>query len=197
MCIRDSAPGVRLSLVGDRQPLATLGAPALQDDATVLRRHADPEAVRLLSPALVRLICALALHVSGCLDWTKLRSYAALVSTVNVGRLRRTRGSGTARCKHLTRGSPNLPLPGRFRVCYSPLPFPALAGAYGWDWVSSPRFPQGVEKIVEKAPGRSSAGGKVRLTVAFSTTSGFSRPARYRYGSQYLGPDPLQNRNES
>src|SRR5436189_4024904 len=57
------------------------------------------------------------------------------------------------RRKDLTRGSPNLPLPGRIRVCYSPLPFPTLVSAYGWDWVSSPRFPQGVEKIVEKHPG--------------------------------------------
>ena len=30
---------------------------------------------------------------------------------------------------------------------------PTLAIGYGWDWVSSPRFPQVVEKIVEKHSG--------------------------------------------
>jgi len=32
---------------------------------------------------------------------------------------------------------------------------PTLAIGYGWDWVSSPRFPQVVEKIVEKHPATS------------------------------------------
>jgi len=83
----------RLPLVGDGQPLAPLGAAPLENDASILRGHADPEAVRFLSAALVRLICALALHVSRCLNWTKLQSYAALMTTVNVGRLRTVRGS--------------------------------------------------------------------------------------------------------
>jgi len=64
----------RLPLVGDRQPLAPLGATPLENDAPVLRGHTDPEAVRFLSATLVRLICALALHVPRCLNWTKLRS---------------------------------------------------------------------------------------------------------------------------
>jgi hypothetical protein len=106
--------------------------------------------VRFRSTPRIWLICALALHVSACLDWTKLRSYAAFVSTVNDLRPLHTRCSVHERRKDLTGGSPNLPLPGRFRLCYSPPSLPTLASAYGRDWVSSPRFPQVVEKIVEK-----------------------------------------------
>jgi hypothetical protein len=53
--------------------------------------------VCLRPPALVRLIRALALHVPRCLNWTKLRSYAPLVVTVNLGRLWTVRGFVTSR----------------------------------------------------------------------------------------------------
>ena len=83
----------RLPLVGNGQPFASLCAPPFQHDASVLRSHANEKAVCLRPPALVRLIRALALHVPRCLNWTKLRSYAPLVVTVNLGRLWTVRGS--------------------------------------------------------------------------------------------------------
>ena len=61
--------------------------------APTRRELLRPRVVRLRPAAFVRLICALALHVSRCLNWTKLRSYAPLVVTVNVGRLRHVSGS--------------------------------------------------------------------------------------------------------
>jgi hypothetical protein len=55
-----------LTLVGYRQPFAAFCSPSLEDDATVLGRHANEKAVGLLSPAGVGLICTLALHVLSC-----------------------------------------------------------------------------------------------------------------------------------
>jgi hypothetical protein len=59
---RGAVPGTRLPLVGDRETLSPFGAASLQDDSAVLRRHANPKSVRLLSAAGIGLICALSLH---------------------------------------------------------------------------------------------------------------------------------------
>src|SRR5687767_14043960 len=53
---------IRLSFVGNGQPLATLGPASFEDNSTVLGRHPDPEAVRLLAAPGVGLVGALAFH---------------------------------------------------------------------------------------------------------------------------------------
>src|SRR5687767_9297023 len=57
-----AAPPGELTLVRDREPLSPLGAPPLQYDAAIFRRHPHPEAVGLLAAAGVGLVGALALH---------------------------------------------------------------------------------------------------------------------------------------
>ena len=56
-------PSRDLSLVGDRQALPPLGAAPLEDDTAVLGRHSDPEPVRFLAAATIRLVSTLSLHV--------------------------------------------------------------------------------------------------------------------------------------
>ena len=66
------------------------------------------------------------------------------------------------RAKDLTRGSLLLPLLGRFLVCYSRPSLPDLVANLRLGLGSSPRFPQVVEKIVEKhsgAPHRDTGSG--------------------------------------
>lgn len=58
-----SSVRVDSALVGDGETLAAFCSTPLQDDAAVLRRHANSETVSLLSPTGVRLISSLALHV--------------------------------------------------------------------------------------------------------------------------------------
>ena len=50
------------ALVGDRQPFAARRTAPLQDQSSVLGRHSDAKAVRLLAAAGVRLVGPLALH---------------------------------------------------------------------------------------------------------------------------------------
>jgi hypothetical protein len=57
-----------LSFVGDRQTLPSLGSPTLQHNPAVFRRHANPEPVRFLSAAGVRLKRTLSLHVALCVE---------------------------------------------------------------------------------------------------------------------------------
>jgi hypothetical protein len=50
-----AAFGSELPLVGDRQPLAPLGATALEHLLAILGRHTDQEAVRPFAPTIVGL----------------------------------------------------------------------------------------------------------------------------------------------
>jgi hypothetical protein len=50
--------------VRDGEPLAALGAAALQHLPALLGRHADQETVRLLAVPAIRLKCAFALAIS-------------------------------------------------------------------------------------------------------------------------------------
>jgi hypothetical protein len=51
-----------LPLVGNRQTLPPLRTTALQDDASVLRRHTNSEPMRLLPAAPIRLVRSFSLH---------------------------------------------------------------------------------------------------------------------------------------
>ena len=53
---------VRLTLVGNGQPLTTFCPASRQDNSTVLRGHPDPESVGLFPAPSVGLVGALALH---------------------------------------------------------------------------------------------------------------------------------------
>src|SRR5688572_27350093 len=93
------APSIRkcLPLVGDRQPLAALGPPALENDAAVLGRHANPEPVRLLAATLVGLECAFPLHaLLPSSDCVRAKTCAAELSilVVALAECQRTKRAG-------------------------------------------------------------------------------------------------------
>ena len=213
-----------LPLVGDGEPLAPARATPRQHNAAVLRRHANAEAMSLLPPTLVRLIRALALHVSRCRGpgcpvrarpesrpaagffgrcrgetppvWAKLQCYAARLVAVNVGQtsLRRLRA------KDLTRGS--LYFHSSAESACATVPFPSRPGGetYGWDWVPPQDFHKLWKRLWKSTRAvRRRTPGQVNCR-RFEALPGSVRgrlPARCTYGSQYLGPNPLQNRNES
>jgi hypothetical protein len=75
-------PSRTLPFVGDGEPLAALGAAALQDEPAVLRSHTHQKAMGLLPAARVRLVCALTLcHYSIVLRTSKCSRLLIRVST--------------------------------------------------------------------------------------------------------------------
>ena len=70
-----AAEAASLSFVGDSQTLPAPGTAPFQDDPTIFRRHAYPEAVRFLAPTGIGLVGALPLHgvLCACLAEASLR----------------------------------------------------------------------------------------------------------------------------
>jgi hypothetical protein len=173
----------RLSLVGHGEPLATLRAPALQDDASVLRCHTDEEAVRFLPSARIRLISALALHCVSLprLDETPiLRAscrYCQRWTAMNSARFfsRRSSEIGATPAEDLTRGSPNFHCSSHSACATVPFPSPPRRARLRLGLGFLPKISTRCGKDCGKAPGRSPMSNRVRLTVAVSATSGFIR----------------------
>ena len=179
-----------------------------------------------LPPTLIRLVRALALHVSRCrgsgcpararpesppggrlLRW--MSSLNAAPSGRNFNAMRPVLWLSTwdanllsrLRAKNLTRGSLLLPLLGRFLVCYSRRSL-SRPGGQPMVWIGFlPKISTTCGKDCGKSTRalRSWTPGQVNCLCVkyFQARSGVRLPARCTYGSQYLGPNPLQNRNES
>ena len=181
-----------LSFVGDRQTFPPLGAAALENDATILGRHADTKTVRLGAAAFIRLESALALHdLLICVSGTFNTSRA--VSKVS------TRGSIQETC--YSRGSC---VPGAF------------APALRLHSVCSPRFPQLWKTLWKSGAPADSACPSTRIVACFCRTAmkagNFCRLDRVatvippadssllfrviRHGRQHLGPNPHPDRNQ-
>ncbi len=203
------------AFVGDRQPLASLGAAALQHDPAVLRRHADPEPVRLGATAGVRLVCTLALH--GVLYANDGRRRCPGEIPILVGA---QTGSSNRQSQSVTCGD---------GVLQSQVPDAACTdGTDGRPFGFFPKISTTVENTVEKpdllpaTPKRHAISGLFyaaaaapsavfsglrgtcdrQITAGARVRTGESRRfidlfwRRIRHGRQHLGPDPHPDRNQ-